>query len=289
MKRLHEYVNAYLKIHDVQTEFLSKIEKEKWEEDFTRTLVGVGANLQIVNEYPQITELTIGGPLWKSQKAEKGDVILEIKEENQASINVLGLSMKEVIQLLRGKIGTTVRLTLKKENASVEEVAIERDKIDLDRVMSFLLEDRLQKRKVGYIRLPRFYGGKEGCAAHVLEHLELLKANDIEGIVFDVRNNKGGASRQAIEVMGYFLKEGIVMQAQYKGGGERIFEDSDGVASYEGQLLVLTNSRSGSASELFAGTMQDYGRAVIVGGRATFGKGTIQRFVDLENTREESK
>ncbi|MGB1241481.1 MAG: carboxy terminal-processing peptidase [Chitinophagales bacterium] len=286
-ERLQQYLNAYLKVHDVQTEYLSKIQKEKWNEDFNRTLVGIGARLEIINEYPQITELVVGGPVWKSEQIEKGDVILEIRQKNQASIETLGMSMKEVIELLRGEKGSTVYLTLKKANAAIEEIPLVRNKIDLDPSMAFLLEDEKQKRKIGYIRLPRFYIGEQGSAAHILAHLRKFNTNEIEGIVFDVRNNKGGSSREAIEMMGYFLEGGTVMQGKYRDGTHRIMEDTDDKAQYKGQLIVLTNSRSGSASELFAGTMQDYGRAVIVGGRATFGKGTIQRFVGLETKTEE--
>ncbi len=286
-KRLQQYLNAYLKVHDVQTEYLSKAQKEKWNEDFNRTLVGIGARLEIINEYPQITELLIGGPVWKSEQIEKGDVILEIRQENQTSIETLGMPIKEVIGLLRGEKGSTVYLTLQKADAAIEEIPLVRNKIDLDPAMAFLLEDEGQKRKIGYIRLPRFYIGKEGCAAHILAHLRKFNTNKVEGIVFDVRNNKGGSSREAIEMMGYFLEGGTVMQGKYRDGTHRIMEDTDDQAQYKGELLVLTNSHSGSASELFAGTMQDYGRAVIVGGRATFGKGTIQRFVDLEAETEE--
>jgi len=285
--RLQEYLNAYLKVHDFQTEYLSKTQKKKWNEDFNRTLVGIGTRLEIINEYPQITELVVGGPAWKSQHIEKGDVILEIAQNEQMPIETLGMSIEEVVRLLRGEIGSTVHLSLQKTNTTVEKISIVRNKVDLDPAMAFVLEDKLQKRKIGYIRLPRFYIGDEGSAAHILAHLRAFNANGIEGIVFDVRNNKGGSSREAIEMMGYFLEGGTVMQGKYRDGTHRVMEDTDNEAQYKGQLLVLTNSRSGSASELFAGTMQDYGRAVIVGGRATFGKGTIQRFVDLESTTEE--
>ncbi|MEZ4886507.1 MAG: carboxy terminal-processing peptidase [Chitinophagales bacterium] len=281
-ERLEEYTNAYLKINDVQTEYLSRAQKEKWNEDFTRTLVGIGAQIEIINEYPHITELIIGGPAWKSRQVEKGDVILKIGEDNQPAIDVLGKSIEEVISLLRGEKSSMVHLTLRKTNVVVEEIALVRDQIDLDPTLCFLLEDTLQNRKIGYIRLPRFYGGNEGCAAHVLAQLELLKANGVKGLVLDVRNNKGGSAREAISIMGYFLESGPVMQAKYRDGTHRVFEDTDGEVQYNGKLLVLTNAQSGSASELLAGTMQDYSRAVIVGGRATFGKGTIQRFVDVE-------
>ncbi len=286
-ERLEQYLNAYLKVHDVQTEYLSKAQKEKWTQDFNRTLVGIGARIEIIDEFPQITELTIGGSVWKSQQIEEGDVILKIAESDQAPMDALGMSIEEVIRLLRGQKGSTVHLTLKKRNGQVEEIALVRDEIDLDPAMAFILEDEQQKRKIGYVRLPRFYVGKEGCAAHVLAHLEGLKSDDIEGIVFDVRNNKGGSSREAVEIIGYFLEGGTVMQAKYRNGSHRVLEDEDTEAQYKGELLVLTNSRSGSASELFAGTMQDYGRAVIVGGKATFGKGTIQRFIGLEGTEGE--
>ena len=277
-----EYVNTFLKIHDFQSTYLSAKEKEKWEINYTRSFVGIGVSLGIVNQYPVIQNIIIGGPAWKTKQLAEGDIILNVGETNQASVDLYGKDMKEVLNLIKGEQSSILQLTVKTPSNEIKTIAITRDNIDFDLAKSFLLEDKEIKKRIGYIRLPRFYAGNEGCSVHVLKEIETLKANGVEGLILDLRNNKGGSSGEAVELLGYFLKEGVVMQMEYADGNSRVFEDVDGIAQYDGELLVLVNSNSGSASELFAGTMQDYNRAVVVGSPATFGKGTMQRFYNLD-------
>lgn len=279
---LEDYVNAFLKIQDVQSEYLSPEEKAKWDSEFNRSFVGIGVQLKNVAGYPTISELIIGGPAWKSGQLEQGDILLTIADGSNAPVDVSGMSVEDVVAILKGEKGTAITVTIRKGNNSVKDISLTRAEIELDLAMSFLLKDEKHTRKVGYIRLPRFYAGEEGCAAHLLAELERVKASEVGGIVLDLRNNQGGAAREAIKIMGYFLKEGVAMQAQYRDGRHSVFEDTDGIAQYDGQLIVLVNTNSSSASELLAGTMQDYGRAVVVGSQATYGKGTIQRFFNLE-------
>ncbi|MCB0552912.1 MAG: carboxy terminal-processing peptidase [Phaeodactylibacter sp.] len=279
---LEDYVNAFLKIQDVQSEYLSPEEKAKWDSEFNRSFVGIGVQLKNVAGYPAISELIIGGPAWKSGQLEQGDILLTIADGSSAPVDVSGMSAEDVVGILKGEKGAAITVTIRKGDNTVKDISLKRDEIELDLAMSFLLQDEALKRKVGYIRLPRFYAGEEGCAAHLLAELERLKAREVGGIVLDLRDNQGGAAREAIKIMGYFLKEGVAMQAQYRDGRHSIFEDTDGIAQYDGQLIVLVNTNSSSASELLSGTMQDYGRAVVVGSQATYGKGTIQRFFNLE-------
>ncbi len=276
-ERLHQYVNAFLKIHDVQTEYLSPVEKEKWDADFTRSLVGIGSQIEMVGEYPQLKELIVGGPAWKTQQLEAGDIVLKIAEENGTPIDVFGKSLQEILHLLRGESGTTVILTVRKTNAQTKEVPVIREKVLLDQAMAFTIEN-----EIGYIKLPRFYSGDEGCASHILRQLKQLNDHAIQGLIIDLRDNKGGSAREAIEMLGYFLKEGVVMQSSYRDGAPRQYRDEDTTVQYTGKLLVMVNTRSSSGSELFAGTLQDYRRALIVGSTATYGKGTIQRFFNIE-------
>ncbi len=282
---LEDYANSFLKVHDYQSEYLSPKKKEEWDNEYTRSFVGIGVQLEIVNEYVKIKDLIIGGPAWKSNQLATGDLIYQIVDGDKA-VEASGRTMEEVVKLLKGEVGSEVRLNVKKSNDEIKEVSLKRAKVDYDLAMSFLLEDKLSKEKIGYIRLPRFYGGDEGCASHVLAEIEDLKKQGIDGLIFDLRNNTGGASRQAIEIIGYFLEEGNLIQMEYQDGSQRVLKDPDDLVQFDGQLIVLVNSRSGSASELMAGNMQDYGRALIVGSKATFGKGSMQNFVDLSGEEE---
>ena len=280
------YVNAFLKVHDFQTQYFSNEEKLEWEESFNRSFVGIGVRLETENAYPKVTETIIGGPAWKNNLLEANDEILRIKEKNTASIDLMGKSIEEIISLIKGAQGTTIYLTIKDKDANIKKVEIKREKIEFDQAMSFLLEDKHSEQKIGYIRLPRFYVGDEGSAAHILSELEILKANEVEGIIFDVRNNHGGSARECRSIIDYFLEDGICMQTKRVDGEANQIFNEDPSVQYEGKLLVLTNSKSGSASELFAGTMQDYKRALIVGGESTFGKGSIQNFIDIVESED---
>jgi len=279
--RLEQYVDAYLKIHDVQTEYLSKAKKEEWDNRINRLMVGIGIQLEIVNELPKIKEVVIGGPAWKTNQLSAESVILKVAEEEADFVDLIGLTMSEILELIKGKQGSKVRLSIKKPNGNIEEITITRDKIELELAKSFLLKDKNSAYDIGYIRLPRFYAGEEGCAVHVHNQIKALKAKKTDGIIFDLRNNKGGYARGAIDIMSYFLEGGPVMQTKHKDGNHRIIEDEDGSILWDGPLIVLVNSNSGSASELLSGTMQDFKRGIIVGSPATFGKGTMQRFLDV--------
>lgn len=285
---LESYMNAFLKVHDIQSEYLSREQKARWEAEFARAFFGIGVELKIADGYPKIDELVAGGPAWKSKQLERGDVITHITAADNLAVEVGGLELNEVINLLKGEKGTAVQLTVKTTSNEIREISLIRDKIDMDMTMAFLLQYPLNEKNIAYIRLPRFYDGEEGCAAHILQAITRLNEAKAEGMILDLRDNQGGSAREAIKIMGYFLENGAVMQAEYQNGNHRVFEDTDGVAQFEGKLVVLVNSSSASASELFSGTMQDYGRAIVVGSHATYGKGTIQRFFDLnENLRDD--
>ena len=286
-KHIETYANAFLKVNDYQSQYFSPKEKSAWEENFTRSFVGIGVRLETENAYPKIAETIIGGPAWKSNLLQTHDEILKIREQDKSSVDLMGKSIDEIVSLLKGERGTNVYLTIKNKDAQIKEVKLLRDKIEFDLAMSFLLETNQAKEKIGYIRLPRFYAGDPGSAAHVLAEIETLKANKVDGIIFDVRNNHGGSAGQCRDIIGYFLKDGIYMQTKRSKGDVNQISNDDPSVQYDGKLLVLTNSRSGSASELLSGTLQDYKRALIVGSESTYGKGSMQNFVDLnesENT-----
>ena len=281
-KRIETYANAFLKVQDYQSHYLSPKEKSSWDAAFTRSFVGIGARLEIEEGYPKITKVYIGGAAWKAKSLEVDEIILKVKENDEGAVDLVGKSIEEIISLIKGEKGTSVHLTVKSKDGLIREVVIVRDKIEIDLAMSFLLEDSLAKQKIGYIRLPRFYAGDSGSAAHVLDEIETLKANKVGGIIFDVRNNQGGSVSECRDLIDYFLEDGIYMQSKRSKNGEiNQFFLEDPSVQYQGELLVLTNSKSGSASELFSGTLQDYRRALIVGGDSTYGKGSMQYFIDV--------
>lgn len=283
-KRVNDYANAFLKVHDFQSHYLSPKEKSDWDDKFTRSFVGIGARLEMENGYPKVIKTIVGGPVWKANLLRANDVILKLNEKGESAIDLLGKSLDEIVALLKGESGTSVTLIVKGADALIREVEIRRDKIEFDLAMSFFLEDSLTREKIGYIRLPRFYGGNPGSAAHVLKEIGILKANNVKGIIFDVRNNQGGSVAECRDLISYFLNEGLYMQSKDSDGYvDQLFIDNPSL-QFDGELLVLTNSRSGSASELFSGTLQDYKRAVIVGGSSTYGKGSRQNFVQLNDS-----
>lgn len=279
---IKHYVNTYLKLHDVQSEYLSASEKELWDQSFSRSFAGIGVEVKKQGIFYAIGKLTPDGPAAKSGKMSEGDLILTVSDSGNKSISITELSMEDVVTLLRGPQGSPVRLGIKNSGNELVNVDLVRSTIVQPGTRSFLLSEKNSSKRIGYLQLSRFYEGDKLSSSDVAAELEKLKDSNVEGIIFDVRNNQGGSAREAVKILGLFLDSGIVMQAAYKGGNHRLLEDSDGEAKYKGGLVVLVNSYSASASELFAGSMQDYGRAIIVGTQATFGKGTIQRFYDLD-------
>ncbi|MFK8101282.1 MAG: carboxy terminal-processing peptidase [Saprospiraceae bacterium] len=282
--RRNQYLNTYLKLQDAQTQYLSLEKKAAWDAAYTRTLVGIGINLKLKDAYPEITKLMIGSPAWKTKQVEVGDLLLGIGELGATNEPTFGKSMEAILAQLRGTEGSQVQLKIQKMDQSIQLVTLSRAAMKFDLATSFLLSTEADQRKIGYLRLPRFYTGEEGAALHVRQAIEVLEKNKATGLILDLRNNQGGSSREAIDIISYFLDEGTVMQVAYRDGTQRSYEDTDGPAFYAGKLIVMVNTRSSSASELCAGTLQDYQRALIVGSKATYGKGTMQRFypIDLE-------
>lgn len=276
----HELVNSYLRANDYQSHFYSHVQKKKWDAEFNRVFVGVGVGFAKENGYYRVTQVMVNSPAWKVGMIEKGDLLLGIMSPEGKLIEFAGKSSSQVSGLIKGDAGTTAKLKVRRGGGEAYYVEIPRGKVPLSRSMAFVLSGGPDDEKVGYIKLDRFYQGEEGCASDVLKNLDDLKAAGVQGLILDLRNNIGGSAIQARRIMGYFLKGDTIMQSRYADGSQRVFVDEDPAAQYSGKLLVLVNDKSASASELLSGTMQDRGRAIVVG-RQTFGKGTIQRFLEV--------
>lgn len=284
------YLNAFTNIFDPHTEYYEPIDKQNFDIGMSGRFEGIGARLQTDGEATKVTEIIVGGPAWKDGKLEKNDRILKVAQgDNPEWIDITGMVINDVVQLIRGEKGTKVRLYVKKADGGNEEIVITRDVvITSESFAKSLLIDSPNGEKIGYLRLPKFYADfqhRNGrrCASDVKIELEKLKKAGVDGIVLDLRSNGGGSLRDVVKMSGFFVEQGPMVQVKSRNRTPEVLTDDDPAVIYSGPLIVMVNQFSASASEILAAALQDYGRAIIVGtGNSTFGKGTVQRFFDLD-------
>ncbi len=285
--RLSDYLNTVTSVYDPHTGYFAPVEKENFDIAMAGKLEGIGARLQTDGEYTKVTDIVVGGPAWKGKELQEKDVITKVKQENEEAVNIAGMNLNEVVSMIRGPKGTLVELTVRRLDGSIQEVVIERDVVVLEEGFAkSLILNTEEGSTVGYIRLPRFYADFEddegrSCARDVRTELEKLKTQNVSGVILDLRNNGGGSLRDVVDMTGLFIEEGPVVQVKSRGRAPEVLEDEDRKVQYDGPLVIMVNEFSASASEILAAALQDYGRAVIVG-NTTFGKGTVQRFIDLD-------
>ncbi len=289
--RLGYFLNAMTSIFDPHTNYFKPIDKENFNIRFSGRLEGIGARLLTEDDYTKVSSIVVGGPAWKGKELEENDIIMKVAQENEEPVDIKGMVINDVVQLIRGDKGTKVTLTVKKGDGTIKDVTIERDVVVIDErfAKSLILDGEKEGEKIGYLYLPSFYADFENedgrfCAPDVAKELEKLKAANVNGIILDLRNNGGGSLRDVVKMSGFFIERGPVVQVKSKGKKPEVLKDYNQNVNYDGPLVVMVNSGSASASEILAGAMQDYGRAVIVGSKSTFGKGTVQRFIPLDRT-----
>lgn len=287
--RFETYINAITHIYDPHSDYLNAKEKEDFDIRMGGKLEGIGARLQADGEFTKVTSIVPGGPAWKGKDLEVDDLIYGVTQEDGEYTDVKGMRLDDVVQKIRGPKGTIVTLSVKKQDGSNSDVVIERDEVIIDEgfARSVILTQENGDR-IGYIKLPRFYSSFEGkngnsCAQDVKKELIKLQEEGIDGIVLDLRNNGGGSLRDVIDMSGLFIEKGPIVQVKPREDKARVYKDSDSGVVYSGPLTVMVNNYSASASEILAAALQDYNRAVIVGSNSTFGKGTVQRFFNLDD------
>jgi len=289
--RLESYFSSISTYFDPHTDYFSPKEKQDFDINMGGQLEGIGARLQSDGDYTKVASVVVGGPAWKTKKLEDEDVILKVAQKGQEPVDLTGMRLDDVVQLVRGKKGTIVILTVKKKDNSIIEIEIERDKIQMEdsKAKSLLLQIPGSVKNIGYINLPKFYstfdndGAGNSCAFDVAQEIKKLKDSNVNGIILDLRNNSGGSLNDVVEMSGFFIEDGPIVQVKSREGAPYIHTDRDKSVLYDGPLIIMVNQFSASASEIIAAAMQDYGRAIIVG-TPTFGKGTVQRFFDLDRT-----
>lgn len=287
--RLTTYLNCITNIFDPHTGYFEPIQKENFDIEFKGRLEGIGARLTSSDDFTKVTTIVVGGPAWKAGELEEEDLIVKVAQgDDEEAVDIKGMRTDDVVQLIRGKKDTKVRLTIKKPDGTIKEISIIRDIVVIDaRFAKSLLLETEEETKVGYVHLPGFYADFQDrsgrfSAADIEKEINKLKKDRVEGIILDLRSNPGGSLEEVRKMAGFFIEDGPVVQVKSRETRPEVLRDVDKNVQYDGPLVVLVNSFSASASEILAAALQDYDRAVIVGSNSSYGKGTVQRFIDLD-------
>lgn len=306
-KSLHEfdhdevfqrYLNALSHAYDPHTDYFGKAALEDFNIQMKLSLFGIGALLGTEDGYCKISELTPGGPAEKSKLLKVNDRIVAVAQDGQPPVDVVDMKLSKVVAQIRGPKGTKVHLTVvpagTADMSTRKVITLVRDEIKLqDQEAKAKIIDYAtpggQTSRLGVIDLPSFYSdfdsfgqSKKSCTADVARLLKKLQAENVKGIVLDLRANPGGSLQEVIEMTGLFVKQGPVVLVKNSSGKMRTHSDSNRSVAYNGPLVVLTSKMSASAAEILSGALQDYGRAVVVGDSSTYGKGTVQEVISLD-------
>ncbi len=281
------YINAIVEEFDPHTNYLAPQDKDRFDVAMSGKLEGIGARLQKQRETVKIVEIISGGPAWRSEELEVGDLITRVRQEDeQESVSIGGMRLDDAVGLIKGPKGTKVILTVKKVDGSFQDIAITRDVVELEETYAKSAVIDTDNRTFGIIELPRFYFDMQdykarNAASDVKEEVIRLKEEGMEGLVLDLRNNGGGSLKTAIDIAGLFIEKGPIVQVASSDGKVDVLEDKDKNIEWDGPLVILVNEISASASEILAAAMQDYKRAIVIGSKQTYGKGTVQNVIDL--------
>ena len=283
------YLNSIVTQYDPHTTYLAPEAKEVFDQNISGKFQGIGARLFKRNQQVEISEIIIGGPVWRDNLLNVGDIIIAVaqsKEEEPQEISLMKLS--DATDLIKGEKGTNVYLTVKRVDGGIEQVEITRDIVELEETYakSSIIND--DTNTFGLINLPRFYVdfddyGERNAASDIKKEIISLKNKGIDGLILDLRNNGGGSLKTVVDITGFFIEKGPVVQVKSIGGRKEILRDNDSSILWDGPLVIMVNEFSASASEILAAALQDYNRAVILGSKQTYGKGTVQNIIDLNN------
>lgn len=281
------FVNAITTTMDPHTEFFPPVDKRYFDEEMSGRFFGIGASLQYDEGNIKIASVLTGSPAWKSGEIQAGDVIVKVAQGDGEPVDLTGFVVTDAVKLIRGKKGTEVRLTLRKQDGSLKVVSIVRDEIVQDETFARSAIVKEAGSKIGYIFLPEFYADFDGPNGNrsyidVAKEVQKLKEEQVDGIVIDLRNNGGGSLYDVVQMAGLFIEEGPIVQVKDREERASVLKDKDKNVLYSGPLAVMVNEFSASASEIFAAAIQDYGRGIVIGSTSTYGKGTVQRNIGLD-------
>lgn len=281
------YLTTIVEQFDPHTNYFAPPDRDRFDQRMSGKLEGIGARLQKKNDYINVIEVISGGPAWRGEHMEVGDIIMKVRQEDEKEpVSIVGMRIDDAVKLIKGPKGTNVYLTMKGVDGTLREEVIKRDVVELEETYAKSSIIGKEDKSYGLINLPAFYFDMENykernAATDIKKEILSLKEQGIEGLVLDLRGNGGGSLRTAVDIAGLFIKEGPVVQVASSGGNKEVLKDTDDTVVWDGPLVILVNELSASASEILAAAMQDYKRAIIIGSTQTYGKGTVQNMVDL--------
>ena len=288
--RFNMFVQSIVQSMDPHTDYFPPVEKRYFDEQMSGHFFGIGASLRDEDGNIKIGSLVTGSPAWKSGKVAVGDIIVRVAQGNAEPVELTGFFVEDAIKVIRGTKGSEVRLWLKKSDGSIQMISLIRDEIVQDELTfarSAIVNSA--KGKIGYIYLPEFYADFDNpkgsrCSIDVAKEIIKLKEQKVDGIVLDLRNNGGGSLYDVVQMAGFFVEQGPIVQVRDRDGKSQVLPDHDKSVLYDGPFAVMVNELSASASEIFAAAIQDYHRGVIIGSTSTYGKGTVQRNIGLDKS-----
>ncbi len=291
--RFNSFVNVITNLMDPHSDYFPPVEKRAFDERMSGRFFGIGASLQQDDAGVKIATIVTGLAAWKSKEIVVGDIITKVAQGKEEPVDIAGYDVTDAVKLIRGNKDTEVRLTVKKQDGSIKIISLIREEVkqeELDVRSAVIMNGN---DKIGYIYLPDFYANFDEandhrCSIDVAKEVVKLKAENVKGIVIDVRNNGGGSLYEVVKMVGLFIKSGPVVQVKERGGkvDQNTWRDDDESVLYDGPLAVMVNEFSASASEIFAGAIQDYKRGIIIGSTSTYGKGTVQRQIPFGNRND---
>lgn len=281
------FLNTIVEEFDPHTNYFAPSDRDRFELQMSGKLEGIGARLQKKNDYIKIVEVISGGPAWLGEHLEVGDMIMKVRQESEKeAVSIIGMRLDDAVKLIKGPKGTKVILTIKRVDGSIEEEIIIRDVVEIEETYAKSALIKKEDKNYGLIDLRQFYFDMQNykernAASDVKKEIIRLKKEGMEGLIIDLRGNGGGSLRTAVDMAGLFIKEGPIVQVASSGSKKEVLNDNDDEIVWNGPLVILVNELSASASEILAAAMQDYKRAIVVGSKQSYGKGTVQNLLDL--------
>lgn len=280
------YLNSILNVVDPHTSYFPPEDKEDFDISMSGQFEGIGATLSVKDGVITVAAIVPGSASDRQGDLEVEDKILKVAQGLQDPVDVVDMPLDKAVRLIRGKKGTEVRLTVRKSDNTLKVIPIIRDVVILEETYakSLVLEN---EKKIGYIKLPKFYAdftktGAKSSSEDIKTEIIKLQSEGVEGLIIDLRNNGGGSLQDVVDIAGYFIETGPVVQVKSRGQKPLILDDRNPEILYDGPLSILVNDYSASASEILAAALQDYQRAIVLGSKSTFGKGTVQKMIELD-------
>jgi carboxyl-terminal processing protease len=286
------YLNAIVSVFDPYTMYRTPAVSANFDIALTGQLEGIGATLTASDGYVRVTRLVPGSPSWLQGELKPNDLIIRVRQENQEDgVELFGMPIDDAVQLIRGRKGTKVTLSVRRDGI-MHEITITRDIVveEATYAKSAILTDSITNTKIGYIDLPGFYVDFRRTATgrssyeDIAKEIDKLKNENVQGLILDLRTNGGGSLSEVVNISGLFVGSGPVVQVKSRfSEPPQVYTNNASALKYDGPLVILVSGMSASASEILAAAMQDYKRAIIIGAPQTFGKGTVQQMVDLDD------